>query len=85
MLRTWGAVAGAALIIVSASSAVLAGSDKAALPVGKAAGVKQALDMGGSGTALLIGGGLVAGGLALVLTGNDNGSASNTTSSTTLP
>ena len=85
MLRKRGTAVAAALVLVSTMGAAIAGSDnQSALAPGKAATVKQARGSN-NGTYLLIGGGLVAGGLALILTGNGNGTAGNTTNSTTLP
>lgn len=86
MFRTLSAAVVATSMLVAGATITVAGpASEGALAPGQQAGVKQALDLGGNTTAVLIGGGLLAGGLALALSGNDNGSATLTSAATTLP
>jgi len=84
MLRNWGAIALASSLffssVVGASAA--SGADEGALAPGKAAGVHEA-QMHGHALLWLFGIAVVAGGLAFVISGNNNGHASSTTTSTT--
>ena len=93
MLRKLGAMVVTAAFVVS-STAALAGTTQGQSPVkqqtsvqqqgalapGGAAGVQQAQEfMGGNTLLMLLGVGVIAGGLALTLGGNSNGSVSTTT------
>lgn len=83
MFRTFGAAAVAASLLVVSATVTIAG--EGALAPGNQAGVKQALSLGDNGTTIVVAGAIVAGGLALALSGNDNGSATLTSAATTLP
>lgn len=77
MFRKWGSVVAATALIASSTMA-FAGTDtqnKGALAPGKSAGVQKAQTMNTNTTLLLVGGALVVGGFALVLSGNSNGHA----------
>ena len=93
MLRKLGAMVVTAAFVVS-STAAFAGTTQGQSPVkqqtsvqqqgalapGGAAGVQKAQVFGGDDTLLILAGvGLIGGGLALVLSGNSNGSVSTTT------
>jgi hypothetical protein len=79
-MRTIGAVIVASSLIVS--SAFAATDSTAPLAPGKPAGVKQA-QVEGNTLLLVLGLGVVAGGIALVASGNGNGSVTTTTAGTT--
>lgn len=78
-MRTIGAAILASNLIVS--SAFAATDANGPLTPGKPAGVKQAQSMDNT-LLLVLGLGVVAGGIALVASGNGNASVTNTTSST---
>jgi hypothetical protein len=78
-MRTIGAAILASSLIVS--SAFAATDASAPLAPGKPAGVKQAQSMDNT-LLLVLGLGVVAGGIALVASGNGNSNVTNTTSST---
>ncbi len=78
-MRTIGAVILASSLI--ASGAIAATNAAGPLAPGKSAGVKQA--QAANNTLLIVlGVGVVAGGIALVASGNGNGSVTNTTTGT---
>jgi hypothetical protein len=81
-MRIIGAAILASSLVVSSSFA--ATNSAAPLSPGKPAGVKQA-QMEGNTLMWVLGLGVVAGGVALVASGNGNGSVSTTTTSTSLP
>ena len=84
MLRKWGSTVAAVALFMSVTSASFAGTatqqhQQGALAPGGAAGVQQAQMLGTNALLILLGLGVVGGGIALVLSGNHNGSATNTT------
>lgn len=81
MLRKWGSVVAAAAMLTTSTMAFAGSNDQqqGALAPGNAAGVEQAEGMGNDTVMLLVGLGVVAGGLCLVLCSNHNGSPSATT------
>jgi len=81
-MRTIGAVVLASSLIVS--SAFAATDASAPLAPGKPAGVKQAQSMDNT-LLLVLGLGVVAGGVALVATGNSNKVPTTVTTTTTAP
>jgi hypothetical protein len=87
MFRTFGAAAVAASLLIASATATFADPSASEGPLAPAsqAGVKQALSLGSNTTAVFLGVGLLAGGLALALSGNDNGSATTGSAVQTLP
>ncbi len=80
MLRKLGAVALATTMLISSATYALAQGGQGALTPGKAASVKQAESFTDSNTLiLLLGVGVVAGGIALVASGDGHGVVGSTT------
>lgn len=85
MLRRWGSFILAGSLIVASSTAALADgkTQQGALAPGGTANVRQAQIMGNDALLWLLGLGVVAGGIVLVVSNNGNGHTSTTT--TTAP
>jgi hypothetical protein len=81
-MRTIGAAILASSLIVSSA---FAASTAVTLAPGKPAGVKQAQMMDNNTLLLVLGLGVVAGGIALVASGNGHSAVTTTTTTTTAP
>ena len=86
MLRNWGAIALATSLFFSsvAGASAASGANEGALAPGKAAGVHEA-QMHGHALLWLFGIAVLAGGLAFVISGNNNGHATTGTTGSTNP
>ncbi len=87
MLRKWAAIVASSAMLMSTTMAFAGTPQQAqpqqqqhgALAPGKAAGVEQAVGVGTNTLLILVGVGLVAGGVALALSGSSGGNSSTGT------